>query len=291
MGEITWELSRKEGKVGTGNWKAFPRERLPELFAAVAEWKDGLRGIERPWLCWCVNDDWCVIQQRLAREVDWTPVVGTDGAVPRPHLVPSAVFIDFNRRLKLPLMWMPFVQDFVHLMCERLAFWHSDVLPPVSVMRKLADQFEALRDGEIAVARVKPGILQPLRRLRKGRPPFYRCYGNYATCTTAGASRSLYEHGCGWWRNPQCHPNARPEIIRADPHWEHGVGIWLWEKYFGGQVVKLCVDMTPYHYSTHHPSYRRYKNTQRQLEDSKHVELARSFDLPAIVGGLGLSKE
>lgn len=291
MTEITWELSRAEGKVGTGNWQAFPKQLLPDLFAAVSEWKRGLDGIERPWLCWCVDDDWCVVQQRLAQAVGWTPVVGTDGAVARPRLIPGAVFVDFNRRLQLPLMWMPFVQDFVHLMCARMAFWHSDVLPPMDVMRRIAGDFEAAPDGAIVVSRVRPGILQPLRRLRKGRPPFYRCYGNYATCTTAGASRSLWEHGCGWWRNPQFHPNARPEIVRADPHWEHGVGIWLWEKYFGGPVIKLGINMTRYHYSTHHPLYRRHKNEKRQLEGSKHRELASSFDLGAIVEGLGLPKE
>ena len=53
MNVITWELSRAAGKIGTGNWQAFPKERLPELFDAVAEWKAGLQGIDRPWLCWC----------------------------------------------------------------------------------------------------------------------------------------------------------------------------------------------------------------------------------------------
>lgn len=291
MGAMTWELSRREGKIGTGNWEVFPKELLPELFAAADEWKSELQGIERPWLCWCVDDDWCHVQQRLVDRVGWTPVVGTDGSVSRPRLATAAVFVDFNRRLKLPLMWMPFVQDFVHLMCGKLAFWHSDVLPPVDVMRTLANEFEQMSDGAIVVARVKSGLLQPLRRLRKGRPPFYRCYGNYATCTTAGASRSLYEHGCGWWRNPQFHPNARPEVIAANPHWEHGVGIWLWEKLFGGNVAKLSIDMTPYHYSTHHPSYLRRKNSNRELEDSKQLELARSFNLQSIVAGLGLPKE
>lgn len=288
MTAITWELSRREGKIGTGNWEVFPKELLPELFAAAAEWRDALRGIERPWLCWCVADDWCLVQQRLVQQVGWTPVVGTDGSVPRPRLAPGAVFVDFNDRLKLPLMWMPFVQDFVHLMCSRMAFWHSDVLPPVSVMRTLAREFENAADGTIVVSRVKTGLLQPLRRWRKGRPPFYRCYGNYATCSTAGASQRLWDDGCGWWRNPQFHPNARAEIVAARPHWEHGVGIWLWEKYCQGRVVKLSVEMTPYHYSTHHPDYVRRKNDRRQLEDSKLLELHRSFDLNAIVNRLGL---
>lgn len=289
-GEITWELSRKEGRIGTGNWKAFPKEMLPELVAAASEWKETLRGIERPWLCWCVDADWCYAQQRLVRQVGWTPVVGTDGHVSRPRLAAGSVFVDFNRRLKLPLMWMFFPQDFVHLMCDRLAFWHSDVLVPASVLRRVAEQFNRLTDGELVCNPIKVGILQRLRRLRKRTPLFYRNYGNFLGCITAGASRSFYENGCGWWRNPQFHPNAKPQVIAARPHWEHGVGVWLWEKYFGGKVTDLCIDVTPYHYSAYHPSYVRRKDEKRNLQDSKQIELARSFDVSAIVAGLGLPK-
>lgn len=287
--QVTWSLSREDGKIGTGNWDAFPKERIPEVFAAAERWKEKLSSIQKPWLCWCVDDGWCYTQQQLVAAAGWTPVVGTDGNVPSPRLVPEAVFLDFNERLQLPLMWMHFPLDFVFLFTDRMAFWHSDVLPPVDAMRQIAAEFESILDGElIGVRSSRPGLRQLIRRFRKKRPLFYKRWFEVIGCTTATASRSQYENGCGWWRLPQQHPNAQQIIIDADPHWEHGVGISLWERHFGGATRQLKIDIDRYHYCASHPDYIRLRAANRKIEDSKRDELARSFDLNELRSELGL---
>ncbi|NIO39426.1 MAG: hypothetical protein GTO41_03995, partial [Burkholderiales bacterium] len=107
-------------------------------------------------------------------------------------------------------------------------------------------------------------------------------------CTTAEASEDQFSHGSSWWKHPEMHPNFRQDLFRQRPHFDHGVGIWLWKKYFRGTVRPVCVDVHPYHYSTNHPLYHRKKDVSGRLVGSKHDELTRSFDLEAIVAGLGL---
>jgi hypothetical protein len=287
--DFGWQLTREHGKIGTGNWEAFPKDRLPEIFDSAAQWKAKLAGVERPWLCWCVDEEWCYLQQQLVAAVGWTPVVGTDGQNPSPRLTKESVFIDFNAQLRLPAMWMHFPLDFVHHFCGRLAYWHSDVLPPVSIVRRLAEQYETIEDGEIIGIPKPGGPLQWLNRLKKGKKPFYKSWTETAGCTTAGASRSLWESGVGWWRNPQKHPNASPLVVKKDPHWEHGVGIWFWEKYFGGRLRPLCVKVEPWHYCPRHKGYIRRRDQNKKILDSKQEELRRSFDLKQIAETLELN--
>jgi hypothetical protein len=266
----------------------FPAERLPEVFAAAEQWRRTLADVRRPWLCWCVDEDWCYVQQQLVSAAGWTPVVGTDGGSPRPPLVPGAVFLDFNALLRLPLMWMHFPLEFAHLFADRLAFWHSDVLPPVRVMRRLAAQFESLEDGQLAaVKRERVGMVQRAKRLLKRKPLFYKRWFEVTGCTTAAASRSQYEQGCGWWRYPQRHPNAQPWIADAYSR-EHGVGIWYWERQCGGSALDLAVDVEPYHYSTNKAGYRREWKDSATIAANKQMELKASFELRDIVSGLGL---
>src|SRR5688572_4927006 len=151
--QVTWALGTNEGKVGTGNWRAFPATRMADIRQAAAIWHAELRGIDKPWLCWCIDEQWCLTQQQLVRAAGWTPVVGTDGHVRRPKLVRGAAFVDFNRTLQLPLMWMHFPLEFVFLFADRLAFWHSDVLPPVKIMGMLAERFDALPDGSMTAVK------------------------------------------------------------------------------------------------------------------------------------------
>ena len=53
--------------LGHGNWKEFNLP-LEAIYAAAAEWKQVLSGVERPWLCWNVSSRWCVLQQRLVKD-------------------------------------------------------------------------------------------------------------------------------------------------------------------------------------------------------------------------------
>lgn len=287
MDGITWELSRKEGKIGTGNWKAFPKERLPELFCAAEQWKQELLDIDRPWLCWCVQDDWCYLQQQLVHAVGWTPVVGTDGSVARPKLITGAVFIDFNRTFQFPMMWMHFPLEVQFLFSKRLAFWHSDVLPPLPLMRTLAQHFDNLQDGSMtAVKREHVSFGQRIRRLVKRKPLFYKRWWEVVGCTTAAASQSQFQNGCGWWRYPRLHPNARSWAESAYQR-EHGVGIWLWMTHCGGHVSDIGCNIDEYHYSTNRSEYvRRWKN-RSTLQGSKSNELNDTFDLTLLRQNLG----
>src|SRR6185437_7853771 len=96
--------------------------------ARAAIWKDRLSGIEKPWLCWNVDSDWCLVQQKLVRHVGWTPVIGFDPRVGPPRdLLPEAVVVDFNEGLGLPLL------------------------------ESIASEFNALKPGEIFVTKSDQG--------------------------------------------------------------------------------------------------------------------------------------
>ena len=61
MPEGAWDLARTDdGRAGTGNWHAFQRP-LDDVYRAAEAWRQEMAGVERPWLCWNVNDDWCLI--------------------------------------------------------------------------------------------------------------------------------------------------------------------------------------------------------------------------------------
>jgi hypothetical protein len=285
--DMSWAVGIGEGKIGTGNWRAFPKERLPELFEIAAGWKRQFIGIDKPWLCWCLDDEWSVLQQRLVKAVGWTPVVGTDGRVPHPTVIPGAVFVDFNREFQFATIWMHFPLEFQFRFCRRLAFWHSDVLPPVSVMREIACWFDRIEDGQYIGVMNAPGLRQYFTRPLRGKPFNYKRWFEVLGCTTEGASRSQYEHGCGWWRNIQLHPNAQQEIVRRKPFHEHGVGVWFWQRYCGGTAIQLPIKIESYHYSTHKAGYRRYRTVTRELLGGKQEELRRSFNLKEITTELG----
>ena len=91
-------------------------------------------------------------------------------------------------------------------------------------------------------------------------------------CTTAGACESQYASGCGWWRLPQYHPNRSSQVVRVHPHSEHGVGCHLWEKYFGGKVRELCVDVAPFHF-----------NDQRRMGNRPVDDAQRGFDTTSVL--------
>lgn len=267
--EVSWALNKGAGRIGTGDWSAFPIDRLDNVLRAAEDWRQALAGVERPWLCWCVDEAWCELQQRLVRAVGWTPIVGTDGRHPAPRLVEGAKFVDFNARLGLPVMWMHFALEFVFAFTDKLAFWHSDMLPPVPVVREVAAGFERLEDGQTsAVTKERVTLSARLRRWLKGRPPGYRRYFEVIGCTTAGASRSQFDHGCGWWRRVHLHPHVAPHVAATSPHWEHGVGIYLWKQYFGGSVVPLPESLERYHYSSNRDVYRKGRSKADALNQS-----------------------
>jgi hypothetical protein len=223
-------------RVGSGDWAGFRLSNLTldQVLEEADRWADSFRGIERPWLCWNVDNDWCQVQQRLVREVGWTPVVGFDPRAGRPSLIPGAVLIDFNARLKLPSMWMHFPLEFIFRFCDRLAYWHADCLLRMEKMRRYAAMFAALPDGEMAAVR-------PIGSTRHRLFPTRRRYWEVLACSTRGASRSQFENGCGWWMNFPVHPSSSPQqsARRAKYHYESGVGIRFWATKCGGVLHEI----------------------------------------------------
>lgn len=107
--------------------------------------------MERPWLCWNVHDDWCLLQQKLVVRAGWTPVVGFDPRCGPPQkLVREAILIDFNQHLRLPNMLMHVPLEFVFLFADKLAFWHSDLLVPEAIMMETSALFTQLEQGQTA---------------------------------------------------------------------------------------------------------------------------------------------
>jgi hypothetical protein len=219
--------------AGVGNWRRLAESgvALDQVYASAADWAPALSGIAKPWLCWSVDQDWCLIQQRLVKSVGWTPIVGYDPRSSSPPLEPGAILVDFNKRLNLPTMYMHFPLDLVHLFCDRLAFWHSDLLLRQEKMRALADKFAALPDGSMAAVQPAEGIRI---RLSRGQRRYWEVVG----CTTRGASRNAFENGCGWWQGWAYHPStSEPERLqRSKYYWDHGSGIRYWHRHCGGSV-------------------------------------------------------
>jgi hypothetical protein len=221
--------------LGHGNWQHYTLP-LEDIYAAAAEWREALKGIEKPWLCWNVSSRWCLLQQRLVQEVGWTPVVGYDPRSGPPPIVPGGVLIDFNRTFHFPVMFFMFPLEFAFLFAPRLAFWHADLLCSISNMQKLAGIYNSLKDGEMAAA-LDRGGRRYLFTFSKHR------FWELAGCTTAAASRDQFEKGAGWWRSFNCHPKCPDQAERAvrdKYHWDFGFGVMYWKRRYGGKVITIA---------------------------------------------------
>ncbi len=231
--ETTFKL-----RFGRGNWRYFHLLDLDlvELLAEAERWGAALDDISHPWLCWNISHDWCLVQQKLARSVGWTPVVGYDPRVGAPrHLVDEAIAIDFNERLQLPVLQMHFVLDFAFTMVPRLAFWHSDLLCRPETMRWLGARFRGLGDGELAI--VKPQGTRWERLIGRTRR-----YAEFVGCVTRDASRQNFDVGCGFWRgfcfHPNC-PDAREFRRRSRRYWDFGSGLKYWRDRYRGEIAEI----------------------------------------------------
>jgi hypothetical protein len=235
-------------RVGAGNWDAFPIERLPEIHRVAERWAERLKGIEKPWLCWCVSNQWCMLQQRLVQSVRWTPVVGHDTNIEKPVVLPGSVYVNFNEDLKLPRLLMYFVLEWIFLFADRLAFWHVDFMLSRRDMTKAAQCFEDLRQGEIAMPWNRSNLI--LRSLARFRPisidnRLFEVIG----CNTREASRQQYQEGLGFWRHAERHPN-NTSLTTDFPHWEHSVGVSLWARRHAEKHKLPGVDIKTGHAAT-----------------------------------------
>jgi hypothetical protein len=228
-----------------GNWEAFPKHLLPDIYRAAEAWRAPLQGISKPWLCWCVSDPWCVLQQRLVQSVGWTPVVGWDTNITQPTILPGSIAIDFNAQLKMPRCFMYFVLEWIFLFApERLAFWHVDFLMTHQDMARAAACFAALQPGQMALPWNRANwvlrTLAPYRRMHNENRLF-----EVVGCITTEASRQHWEEGLSIWRHPECHPQS--PLPTTFPHWETSIGLTLWAKRHPERHVVPRVDIKTGH--------------------------------------------
>lgn len=273
-------------RAGSGNWEAFIRSgfTINDVLRATEDWKLALAGVERPWLCWNVDSDWSLVQQRLVESVGWTPVVGFDPRVGAPQLSSKAVLVNFNQRLGFKMMKPHFVLDYVFAFAPRLAFWHSDLLIRPEKMKRYADQFAALSDGDMIA------VDQDVGFRRYWKPKELR-YWELLGCTTAGASRSNFDTGCGWWLAFYLHPNCPtiPERKQRFPyHWEYGVGIRYWRNRYNKTVGAIPEDEVAEGHFTriNNAKYKAVSHSDWRRNLSK--DLSANFDLKQSCEKLGL---
>lgn len=271
-------------QAGKGNWENFAIP-LEKINAAAAKWRLAMQGVSRPWLCWNVSDRWCTLQQRLIQHVEWTPVIGYDPRMGPPKTVlPGAIVINFNEHFDLPIMWPHFPMEFAQMWTERLAFWHADLLCRLEVMGKLKDMFESLPDGAIAAVPDYGGRRNWLRFK-------HHRYWELAGCTTRGASQSQFDHGTGWWRHMDHHPNVPDEkerFRRAKYYYDSGVGIMYWKRQYGGKVVDVSHDLVAEGHCTS-INRQNYKQVEPGGARNLGAEIDMNFDIEQVAQNLGIA--
>lgn len=274
-------------RAGTGNWNAFLASGFSpdHVYQAAEEWRQALSGVERPWLCWNVDPDWSLVQQRLVVSVGWTPVIGFDPRVGPPPLEPGAISIDFNEHFGFETMWPHFPLEFAFLFSERLAFWHADLLVRHEKLQNYSEVFRTLEDGALAAVLLS-GRLKPLYDRS------YRRYWELLGCTTRSASADQFAHGVGWWRNIAEHPNADASAGRSwrtRAYYDSGAGIWEWKRRFGGRVHPIPeAEVSEGHFtSINNENYVFLGDSS--VRRNLGTDLRHNYDLGEACRNLGLS--
>ena len=262
-------IAKTDGRIGSGNWDAFPTDLIERVQEAAVEWREALGQIEKPWLCWGVEKTMLRLQQRLVLEAGWTPVVGHDVNL-EPEIEQGSVYVDFNRQLQLPHMRIFFPLEWIFLWVDKIAFWHSDILLSTSDMRDCAATFDRLKNGQVSAVWNR-GPWFGLRQRHANK------WYAVVACSTKGASLDQYEKGCGWWRHIAKHPNFRENDYRKTPHYDHEIGITMWHKKYGGNVVRIRPSMKG------HMTSSRCKRTI-----SKEEDLATNFHVAEMARNLGI---
>jgi hypothetical protein len=181
-------------------------------------------------------------------------------------------------------MYPHFPMEFAFLFCERLAFWHSDLLVRLPQLQELANSFSKLEQGSMsAVSCVS---------LRNYFFPAKQRFWELIGCTTRAASQSQFDHGCGWWlhfyEHPNRHVNAADKSLQKH-YWDHGSGIMYWKRKHHGQVIALHEkDYVEGHFSQIKFDQYRRVSPNNEFRDLR-LDLTNNFELSACAARLGLS--
>lgn len=276
-------------RAGVGNWSGFLSSpyTIYDVLDVAESWKEKLNGVNRAWLCWNVDSDWCLIQQQLVESVGWTPIVGFDPRVGPPKLTSKAILIDFNKTFGFPVMYPHFPLEFAFAYAEKLAFWHSDLLIRPEKLKKFVKMFELLEDGQMVAT--EPNVSLRSRIFK----PYQLRYWELLGCMTKSASLKNFESGCGWWLHFYLHPNTDPDEPRKKRmkyHWECGVGIRYWRDKLGGSLISIPESEIE---EGHYTRIRRENYILSSPSDWRRnlpAEISNNFSLSAACRKLGISE-
>ena len=254
---------------------------MAEIYAAAESWKGAVAGIEKPWLCWNINDEWCTLQQKLIQSVGWTPVIGWDPSCNpgKRTVLEKSVEIDFNKQFGFPSLWPHFPLEFAFLWTKKLAFWHADLLLRIETLKTVVELFEAMEDGDIAAVESKGG-LRSLFSFRSHR------YWELLGCTTQEASKHQFITGCGWWRHFYLHPNTPTEETwtRGKYYYDSGVGIMYWKRRYKQKILSIQEKLVNEGHCT------QINNPKYKSGENKGEELAANFSIEKVAENLGLTE-
>jgi hypothetical protein len=271
-----------------GNWRGGQLD-LETLFKAAHEWKKFCKGHDKIWLCWNVDPDWCLVQQKLVKEMGWTPLVGSDSRAKKAKLIDGAIEIDFNEHLHLPMFHMVLAVEFAFLYIEdKMAFWHSDLLVRREKLKTIAGMMTALGENDMLVTKPSRGLKAKLlgKELR---------FWELIACTTRAVSENQFMHGAGWMSNITCHPMAvqsdKERLSRAKQYYDHGTGVYYWSKNYKPESWNVVFVAESEVDEGHFTRIRAKKYKMSSPNNSRRdltSELSLNFDLSAECEKLGL---
>jgi hypothetical protein len=262
--------------TGMCNWKGFSLS-IQQIEVAAQQWKKALEGIELPWLCWNVDPEWCLVQQKLVKLAGWTPVVGGDPRAAAPEILDGAISIDFNKELNLPNMHFLLPIEFTWLFTKKIAFWHSDLLVRKEKFINIANKFSALKNGDM-------GVTIPNRSLKMKLLSQNDRYWELIGCTTSLASQSQFENGAGWFSNILHHPNCSSKefVKRKSVYYDHGAGIKYWHKHYASSESNIIETPESYIEEGHCTRIRNKKYIPQSPNNEKRdltKDLAHNYSL------------
>lgn len=279
---------RQVWQLGNGVWTTFNsfEGSLGDIEIAAEDWLKQLNGVTCGWLVWNAHPEWCYAQQRMVDNLGWTPIVGGDPRLPKPPMIDSAVFVDFNRVLKLPYMGPMFPVEFAFMWISKICFFHSDLLLTDKSLRSISNIFETLKKGgTCAVSTFRFG------KFWKRAPRAWELIG----CTTAGASRNQFHFGAGWWCKISDHPNCPSDVERkkrAELYWDHGAGVLYWKRKYGGNLTLIPLRKVAYgHFS---PASKKQQYKRLSNDDKGRIlkqQLDANISLESACQELGLDYE
>ncbi|MEG3764945.1 hypothetical protein [Alteromonas sp. 14N.309.X.WAT.G.H12] len=274
---------------GKGNWKGF-QVPLKKIVEASMEWQALCANHPKLWLCWNVDPDWCIVQQRLVKELGWTPLVGSDPRAKPPTLIDGAIHVNFNKHINLPIFHMIIAIEFAFLYVpDKLAFWHSDLLVRREKLRHIEQTIRRMTSNEMLVTQPERGLKARLLCQQKR-------YWELLGCTNKHISKHQFLRGSGWMSNIMYHPLS-PQTLkekkrRAKQYYDHGTGIHYWAKHYkpADHSIHLIPEalLDEGHFSRiRAKKYRTISpnNSRRDLTS----ELSLNFDIKKETARLGLS--